>query len=621
VSGRGATGVGRPARLPDGDYQPVAAMPSTGGQLVVEFVGEDGRRRVFDVAELPLPGWHEAVAAAWHARIGPAGGLRTLASAQGGWANLTRLLRFFANGPQPPTDPARLAKAHLDAFRRHRQATIGVYAWREIRELSMLFQNPPLRELVPVPALDYLRQRTVKTTLAPKPGYSDREFRQIVAAARADVAGIRDRIQAAETLLERYQREPHSLTDDEYRNAEVLADMADSGFVPVPAGGAVQSLQPRRRLAEQLFISRDDLAPMLVLLVATTGWNIETVKELPVEHRILQGRAVELVVTKRRRGPRRWQQTVTWEIGPPGRELHTPGGVYLLLHRLMARSRALTQAAAAYWAVWRNMHRATATERDEHYNPFARLLNQHLQTARWVIRHALTADLPQPAPDARGDAGPTAEPQPLRLDFNRLKTSVDARRTKHTGGHLPSAARTNTIPVLFRNYLRGDPTTIDWAQQVVTDAFTDVEQAAWAAHRQALDGAGGALRVLTGDTAVDDELGAVDGLDTAWSTCTNHDQHPATGKPCRASFLDCFHCGNCLITTGHLPRLLALLDALAARRQQLSERDWWHRYGPTWAAIRIDVLTKFSPAELAHAATTKPADALLDLVEPTWEQP
>lgn len=85
--------------------------------------------------------------------------------------------------------------------------------------------------------------------------------------------------------------------------------------------------------------------------------------------------------------------------------------------------------------------------------------------------------------------------------------------------------------------------------------------------------------------------------------------------------MDCFHCGNCLIISSHLPRLLALLDALAQRRHEMSEQDWWARYGPAWAAIRHDVLTKFSPAELDRATADKPTDALLDLVEDPWEHP
>jgi hypothetical protein len=187
------------------------------------------------------------------------------------------------------------------------------------------------------------------------------------------------------------------------------------------------------------------------------------------------------------------------------------------------------------------------------------------------------------------------------------------------GGHLPSAARSNTYPVLFRNYLRGDPTTLEWAQDIVGQALVDAERSALDAHRRALNTHGGRLRVITGPADAehlqqagldaDTARRAADGLlDTAWSGCTDHDHHPATGTRCHTSFLDCFHCGNCLITHEHLPRQLGLLDALAARRHQLSEQDWWGRYGAVWAAIRRDVLVKFSPAEIEQAQAIKPDD-------------
>lgn len=636
MSARGSTGTGRPARLPAGPYRPSPAGHGASGGLVVEFAGEDGRRKSYALNRLPLPGWHTALADAWHTRVGPGGTLRTLSSAEASWATLGRLLRFLDSASPPPADPSQLTAAHVEAFCRQREAAVGgTYACREVHQLSLLFRGGALRDATPRAALDYLGRRLSKSDPPPKPGYSDTELRQIVAAARADVAQARDRIRSAGSLLERYKRDPFALTGRERGQAEVLAGMAGSGAVPLPPGSATRKLVRRQKLAEQLFMTRRELVPMLVLLAVTTGRNIETLKELPAEHRIIEHRAVEVVITKRRRGPRHWYQSVTWEIGAPGRELHTPGGVYLLLHRLMNRSRCLLEDPAAFWAIWHNTDWTRAAKASPHYNPFGAALNPNIYFGRWVARHGLTVGQPSPATRPEADAGgqPAAARLQLALDFNRLKTSVDVRRTRQAGGHMPSAARSNTTSVLFRNYLRGDPSTIDWAQQVVSEAFSDVEQAAWAAHHRALGAAGGtALRVVAGevtagglaDTGLNAQTaqhGAQGTLDTAWSACINHDQHPATGQPCRASFLDCFHCGNCLITQGHLPRLLGLLDALAMRRQQLSEDDWWARYGPVWAAIRFDVLPKFSPAEIRQASAGKPADALLDLVEPGWEHP
>lgn len=623
--------MGQTAALPAGRYEPVSPVADAAPGVRVQVLGEDGRQRELPVDQLPLPGWHQPLAAALADRTGPGGRLRTAVSAKGLWASTTRFIRFLDALHPAPVDPKMLTAAHLEAFHRHRVAAIGeVYAWRDVRNVGTLLQTPALRDLVSAVVLDYASRRVDKAQPVPKPGYSDREFTALISAARADVATIRDRIRAGEDLVERYRCEPETLDPTLSEHAAVLSDIASSGNVPWLQGPLKSVLPERRALAGQLFLTLADLAPLLVLLVAVTGWNVETIKELPIEHRLLEDRAVELRLVKRRRGPRRWSQTVTWEIGRPNRQLHTPGGLYLLLHELTRRSRSFC-GARLLWSVWRNGHRARVHGAEEHFGVFDDTLDTTLYTRDWAHRHELSADRPTtgPRPDETGAAGP---PVGLVVNFNRLKTSVDVRRTRQMGGHLPSAARTNSIPVLFRNYLRGDPTVVEWAQQIMGEALHDAEQSALAAHHRALDAAGGSLRVVPGpvDPAHLEHAGldadtahrAAQGeTDTAWSACTDHENHPATGKICRESFLDCFHCGNCLITRNHLPRLLGLLDALDARRLQLSETEWWTRYGMAWVAIRVDILSKFSPAELDHAQADKITDAMLDLVESPWEHP
>lgn len=620
MSRRGSTRSGRPARVPTGAYEPPAVIRREHTGLSVEFHGEDGRKATFRVDELPLPGWHEPLAVAWAARIGPSGRLRTLASTRTAWGVIGRLLRFLGSLPGPPTDPSQLTAEHLEGFFKHRSETNHeAYTAGEARSIGTLLRLPPLGGMVPNPAVEYANRRWDNNHLASKPGYSHRELARLVTTARRDVTRIRDRILAGERLVARHHSEPDTLQPAEAVEVELLATLATTGAVPHPFLPLHLALPARREMAAQLFLTPPDLTPLLVLLVAVTGRNIETIKELPAEHRILDGRAVELRLTKRRRGAKRWTDTVTWEIGPAHRELRTPGGLYLLLHRLCERSRGFS-GSTSVWSTWRNGNRARVDGVDEHHHPFGRALHGHVSyQRRWVTGH-----------DLRGDAATDdTDPPQFKLDFNRLKTSIDVRRTKKMGGHLPSAARSNTVAVLFANYLRGDATTIDWAHQIVSEAVIDAEQAALDAHRRALRAAGGSLRILSdaagqaGDLERREDLAqpAPDGQDAAWSSCTNPERHPATGTVCRSSFLDCFHCGNCLITTSHLPRLLTLLDALAARRQQMSESDWWARYGPAWAAIRHDVLTKFSPAELKRATADKPGDALLDLVEDPWEHP
>ena len=240
----------------------------------------------------------------------------------------------------------------------------------------------------------------------------------------------------------------------------LLEAMAATGIPPTPEQPANRLVTFRFRvaMARRLFVVQQDLAAVLTLLVAVTGRNIETVKELPAEHRILDGRAVELRLVKRRRGPQRWNETVTWEIGPPGRELHTPGGLYLLLHRLMARGRVFS-GSVSLWSIWRQrLLPPFPAGAIGHADPFAvNLSGSAVDFHAWAGGHHLAVD-----PEAAGNGS-----SPLRVHMGRLRTSIEVRRTRHLGGHLPSAARSNTIPVLFRNYLRGDPSTIDWAQDVI----------------------------------------------------------------------------------------------------------------------------------------------------------
>ncbi|MFD3458262.1 hypothetical protein ACFWVM_00965 [Nocardia fluminea] len=465
---------------------------------------------------------------------------------------------------------------------------------------------PPLRDLLDPRALSVIARQVPRVGAVPggPASYSDGEFARIVEAARADVAAIRDRIDASERLMNVWIDDPSALSGAEAEQAARLVDIAATGVVPRVKGIGADERRARIALARSLYFTRADREALLVLMVAVTGRNSETVKELPAEHRILgENSAVELRVVKRRRGPQSWYDTVTWEIGAPHRQLHTPGGLYLLLHRLTARSRAIS-GSTTIWSIWRNAFRGFSNP-DEHVDPFSAGLAASLNFKRWSAEHGLTAD----------PVGINATRSPLAVSLRTVRTSVEVRRTRAVGGHLPSAARSNTTNVLFTNYLRGDASVRAWAEEVIGEAVADAEQAALAAHRGRLAG--------TGRTSVHvDPLADTIGHEGAWSACADPDAHPGTGRPCRTvSYLDCFHCGNCLITTKHLPAILALADDLADRRAQLDEQQWWKRYGPVWAAVRLDILPKFTPAQRASAAAAKPADALLELAEDPWEHP
>lgn len=596
--GRGSTRPGRTAPLPEGGYRPVPAVAAgRTGAPVVQFCGEDQRVRTFDFAQVPLPGWHDELAAAFAARVGPAGGLRTSTSTLGSWGELRIFMRFLATlADLAPARPVDLRLWHVEKFVAARVDRLGyAYGCRAADTVWRILRLGPLAAVIDIDVLNAFRRRGPGPRSA-KPGYSDGELHRIVAAAKADVGAAIQRLAEARAILDQLEQRPSELVGAQYDRALRLAEVA-RGFVNPPGARTPQWFAARRDLAQQVFVTRSDVAAMLVLLVAVTGRNVESMKELPAEHRLLENAAVELRLTKRRRGSGNWYDTVTWQIGPRGRELDHPGGLYLLLHKAMELGRARSTDRASFWAVWRNLNRTPDSARVELGNPFSAALTAGIEATAWAREHQLLAD----------------DGSPLVMNFNRLRTSIEVRRTRKMGGHLPSAARSNTMGVLFSNYLRGDPTTTEWAQEITATAIDDAERSALAAHRASTASAG-LITVLA------QREGSV-GEDGPWTSCRDTTSHPETGRPCRSTFLDCFHCGNCVVTSDHLPRLLSLLAALRQRRGQLADQEWWARYGPVWAAIRHDILPRFTAGQVEAAQRVEVTDALLDLVEEPWALP
>jgi hypothetical protein len=470
--------------------------------------------------------------------------------------------------------------------------------------------------------------RTGPTRFPGRPGYSDREFAAIMTAARSDVVQIRDRIRAAERLLARFEADPSALGPDARQLAEELASMARTGRVPArrrrtASGGWLRDYRSRAALARQLFLTSADLAPLVILMVGLSGRNGETIKELSAEHRLLEGRAVAVNLLKRRRGRTLSRETVHWDTGgTDSRQLHTPGGLYLLLQELTRRSRQWS-GATRIWSVWVNEASCGTTRELKlrtggHVDPYAVTLNRGFYPGldRWGARHGLYGD-------GGGD-----DQRPLDITLNRLKTTVEVRITKAVGGHLPSASRTNTLDVSFLHYLQGDPRIRDWADRILTSALHDAENSARSFHLRILDAAAerafernpADAAAALGATVAQVKSAAAGELDTLVSSCLDIQHHPRTGGPCSDSFLTCLRCTNALVAERHLPMLYALLDLLQDQLDRLDVDDWCGRYGVTWLIITRLILPRFTAAQRAAAMTAKPHSVPLDLLEGPKEQ-
>lgn len=613
------TAPGRGTIQPVGIYEPPPVVEAPGGNApVVHFTGKDRRSATFRFAGLPLPQLHHDLARAFAARFGK-GQVNTVTTAKGHWNMVRRFLRFLDTLAHPPQSMSELTGAQLKRYRLHvgkrmnARSVVGHF-----HDLHMLLRKIPAEDLRPEVIDTIWRTERLVWRRPGTPGYDDATFHAIASAARSSVVDIYRRISETERLLTRLENEPGNLTDGQARRAAELADMARTGHVPsrLHSGSwgtsPIPDLSSRLELAKQLFLTREDLIPLIVLGVIVTGRNTETVKELPVEHRILDGRAVTLEITKRRHGAGNWYEEVTWDIGRDSERLKSAGGYYLFCERLTRRGRQFSNSPVI-WSIWTNGKKNGKNATAGHTNPFAATLGLKVPLHHWVRSRPELRKLPD-----------------FVLDMNRLKTTLDRINTRAAGGHLPSSTRSNTQDVLFRNYLAGDPDVGDWAKGVLAEALADAEDAARTAYRRARQ-ANGELKVLPGpiDQARRNAgaAGAHIGLDektteevlegqrdTAFASCTT------AVEDCRASFLTCFACRNAVATADHLPAQLALLDELADRWEATDRETWWRRFGQAWLAINEDILPRFTPEERAAAEARKPADQVLPLFEGAVEE-
>lgn len=164
-------------------------------------------------------------------------------------------MKFLGSLPQPPTSPGQLTADHLEAFYQHRARTTPATALRDLGEARLLLTRTALRDMVSAGVLDHI-QRRLPAPRDPAPtfadsgvkrlttGYSDGELARLLAALRADVAGIRDRIRSGEDLLRRYRADPLALAEPDRDRGRLLDHMATTGQVPHATRDPGQPDQP-----------------------------------------------------------------------------------------------------------------------------------------------------------------------------------------------------------------------------------------------------------------------------------------------------------------------------------------------------------------------------------------
>lgn len=568
---------GRPAALPGPGYEPPQRVFTVGGECRVRFFPEPaGAHRDFDFAELPVGrGLQEALARAFDARVGPAGTVKATITAAHLFRTLTVFGQVLAQCDPVPQDPEDLRPAMLDRFVLRRKGMTGLPF--ELGQIKLV-----LREM------DRLDTRFRNALVAPTAitrelgtrdeSYTEQEEHRILTAARAVLRSAAQRIRGNRELLERWREADGAImADPRLREYCRILDLVErTGELKKHSGQVlVRWMRRHGSLAELMHAVHPrafELAAGALLLVRMTGQNGSTICAAPATHHRPDGYSgstpsVVVDLVKARRGPRR-HMTVpmsdlpTWAPAPSGNvtvsgrdELHTAFGTYMLLLELTGPGRAITgtDRLMVSWSlkggmgfraglrpsILNNGHWAAEAGLSDLVT-FGRMRKTHLQREQRPVAHT----------EATLAARYLARDATALGDYRTLVAEVLASETA-------KARALGRIAAL--------------SEQDVREARQDPERAA-RLHKVEV----AALKRLIAGEA-----------DTVLAGCADVTAGPfdPAGQPCTASFLKCLECPCARALPHHLPIQALALDAIEARRAEMTPLRWAQRLGRAHAQL------------------------------------
>ncbi|MFZ3494394.1 hypothetical protein ACODT5_14430 [Streptomyces sp. 5.8] len=518
-----------------------------------------------------------------------------------------------------PTEVSHLVPEHLDGFYDHRRKSARD-ASRELSALKLLLAET---EGLSDATRGKLKERSPRRP-APeaKESYSRAEMRRIADAARVDLRAAAARIRRNRALLRQVQ-EGQVPPDVPARALEVLEHVHRVGDVPrvTVAKGAnsgydkprpwVAKLGPAREMISWLHLSADECVAGAVLMAVMTGQNRSVLMKTKAVHHRADGHTggtgtAIIRQRKKRRGNRAHMTLVLsdipdWISIPDGLdelsardELHTPFGLYVLLHELTSRSREITGSDLLFLG-WRgsspSQGRGLATPGES-------------GIAAWAKSRVLLAD----ARDAKG--------KPVRM-----AVTFDLLRLSHVELHQKPVAHTEQT--LATDYLARNRGNITAYRRVVAAALDEEVSKATARAAMATLTRDDLEQAHTDIEAVAHKYGVniltlrkmIDGeLDTVMNACVDHENSPQApaGEPCRASFMVCLGCPCARALPRHLPVQVLVHDRLEARKDDMTPLQWVRRFSGPQAQLS-DLMDRHGPTAVddARAAVSESDRAMV----------
>lgn len=580
------------ATLPTEKYTRPKALDRPSRQL--HFVDDTGRSKTFDFSGVAAaPTLIDDLLEALASGAAPGGRWQSIASVVSAEQAAKGMAQFLTTNFPAVTTLSEVGPEVWWAWR----ATKNHLRWPgQINIMRTLLSESAK---LPDAARRAMRARETKprARLPVNDAYSSAEFNAIRTVANRHVSQALRRIDTNSTVLRAYVSGEENFAGSviralgsEWTPGALLHHLSQVGMFPsqyLALCAKRQGLVDMRGVsnpAQALFPSIEELYWLMVLLVCERGFNLSVMLNLTVSSFRSSEPAAEspthtVAVDKPRRGGERHSDEIL--AGEAG--------------RLWERAVRLTQPC-------RDALEASGTPTDK-------LLIAHRHKnirGEGPFRSEFASS--QLANCHSDESAPRdAEGRPIRVTFQRLRLSEQV---------LSQRARQNSESVSEDIYRRPDPTTAEAAMEIVEQGQEDaLAHAVATMHVRSMTAADvaaaqrdpSAAAAQLGITVTALKMLLAGELDTPTGACVDFFNSPfatQSAVPCPASFFACFACSNAILTPRHLPRLVALLDALDSIASVVSSSRWESEYAQHYARIRSAIAANTTAPEIEKARRT-----------------
>ncbi|MEU7292863.1 hypothetical protein AB0A76_06600 [Streptomyces exfoliatus] len=608
-------------------------MTAEDGRQIVRCYSQDGEEHVdLDVSALALPeALHASLTAALVLRTTPGKGLTSLEAMKKAYRALVNFTRYLTGLGTVPQSASELAPEHFDGYYEHRRDGGIKYASSELADLRLV--------LIRAKGLnDALAGRLAGALPArhdgePAHSYSRNELKRIAQAARTMLRIAEKRIRFNRELLEQFRAGEIDVSRDTdlRRRLQILDHLDRAGDVPRRTrkiAGKCQNAPENwvtsrgkvKDVVGWLYLTPEETAAAAVLFGVMTGQNPEPIVKMTAAHHRADGGVGLGTAIVGLRKPRRQSRAYMdlalsevpdWISIPDEPELmstrdilHTPFGLYVLVHELTVRARQFAggnRLLVTYMATGGG----PGVSKGRGWRPMR-------TDGALISKLGRDWNLPSDEVDKEGNPLPM---RPLRLETLRM-TYIELHQ-KPVAHNRQTATR-----YLVRN--RGN---INEYRAVVAQALTAEVAKARARSKITMMTAEQVAQAQENVEEVAAEMGLeppvlkrmiAGELDTVLGACAdNNNGSYNPGEPCRASFLLCLGCECARALPRHLPVQVVVHDRLAERREQMGPLQWAERFAGPHAQL-ADLLDQADETAVEDArrdagpAEDKLADRLLN---------